>query len=236
MSFPYLSAGFTVAGLLFLIAYVRAKLKAYDVKELLLKSAVSFLFIAAALANEAISGSQYGYFVIAALVCGLLGDIWLDLKYVYPADNDIYTFTGFKAFGIGHIFFIAGLLTSYADFSRPGYILIPLLLAAVAGVVTGLSGKLMKLDYGKYRSIVMVYAALLFGTAALAFSLALMNGFAVRALNLMTVGGVLFAASDLILSGTYFGEGRERPVDIIGNYITYYGAQYVIAWCILFAI
>ena len=32
---------------------------------------------------------------------------------------------------------------------------------------------------------------------------------------------VLFAISDLVLSGTYFGKGKERPIDFILNYITY---------------
>ena len=51
---------------------------------------------------------------------------------------------------------------------------------------------------------------------------------------MLIAGGVLFAVSDLILSGTYFGEGKERPFDIISNAITYYLAQYVIAFSIMF--
>ena len=47
-------------------------------------------------------------------------------------------------------------------------------------------------------------------------------------------GGVLFAISDLILSGTYFGEGKERPVDIITNGVTYYLAQFAIAFSLFF--
>jgi hypothetical protein len=48
------------------------------------------------------------------------------------------------------------------------------------------------------------------------------------------VGGVLFAVSDLVLSGTYFGKGHERPIDFILNYLTYYGAQFVIAFSLMF--
>ena len=43
-------------------------------------------------------------------------------------------------------------------------------------------------------------------------------------------GGILFALSDLILSGTFFGEGKERSVDLILNYLTYYGGQFLIAF------
>ena len=38
---------------------------------------------------------------------------------------------------------------------------------------------------------------------------------------------------DLILSGTYFGEGKNRPVDIVTNHVTYYIAQFVIAGSLL---
>ena len=225
----------SLIGVTVLICYVKEKLSAYSPRELMLKSAVSFFFIAVAIAAQAISSKTYGCYVIAALVCGLLGDVWLDLKYVYPQDDETFTFAGFMAFGCGHVLFIAGLLIYYADFSRPLYIIIPALLGIVAGVVTGLSGPLMKLEYGKYKTIVMVYGALLFGVTALAGSLAIMNSFSIPVLNLMFIGGALFAISDLVLSGTYFGEGKERPVDIILNYIFYYGAQFVIAWSLLFA-
>ena len=45
---------------------------------------------------------------------------------------------------------------------------------------------------------------------------------------------MLFAISDLVLSGTYFGKGKERPIDLLLNYLFYYGAQFVIAWSLLF--
>ena len=52
--------------------------------------------------------------------------------------------------------------------------------------------------------------------------------------SLFLLAVLLFAASDLILSGTYFGEGKDRPVDIVLNYLTYYPAQYLIAFSLAF--
>lgn len=94
--------------------------------------------------------------------------------------------------------------------------------------------KPMKLRYGKLRTTVIVYGALLFSTLLLTGSLALSYGFQEKALNLLFAGAALFAASDLILSGTYFGVGKDRPVDIILNYLTYYPAQFLIALSLLF--
>ena len=51
---------------------------------------------------------------------------------------------------------------------------------------------------------------------------------------MLFVGGVLFAVSDLILCGTYLGKGKERPVDLISNAVTYYAAQYIIAFSLFF--
>ena len=53
---------------------------------------------------------------------------------------------------------------------------------------------------------------------------------------MLFVGGTLFAISDLILCGTYFGVGKERPVDLISNAVTYYAAQFIIAFSLFFII
>lgn len=230
-----LCAVITAVAAVILVLYLKEKIRAYSPLALMLKSAVSALFLATAVSAAFFSRGNYAYYIIYALVCGMLGDIWLDLKYVYPADDEKYTFAGFMAFGCGHIVFMAGMLAVYADLSRPGTILVPLLIGAVAGIVTGASGKLMKLEYGKFKTIVMVYGGLLFGMTVLAGSLALVYGLSEPTLNLMFIGGVLFALSDLILSGTYFGEGKDRPIDLIFNLTSYYAAQFVIAWAALFA-
>ena len=92
----------------------------------------------------------------------------------------------------------------------------------------------MKLHYGKMKGIVIGYSILLFSTVLLSGSLALSMGWQNPTLNLFFAGGVLFALSDLVLSGTYFGVGKERPVDIISNYILYYGGQFLIAYSLLY--
>ena len=67
-------------------------------------------------------------------------------------------------------------------------------------------------------------------------SLALAHGWKEAPLNLLFIGGVFFAISDLILSGTYFGVGKERSIDLALNYITYYSAQFLIASALVFMI
>lgn len=222
-------------GALSLILYLTEKTRRYSVKGVLLKTLVSAFFVAVALYGwyTAAGGrgpSPLGIFVILGLLLGLTGDVWLDLKFVYPQQDGIYTYAGFTAFGIGHVLFIAGLLLRYA---RPGAlwnVLSALGLALLLDLLTLALEKPMKLRYGRMRPVVAAYGFLLFSTVLVAGSLALFWGWQEKTLNLFFAGGVLFALSDLILSGTFFGEGKERPVDFILNYLTYYGGQFLIAY------
>ena len=92
----------------------------------------------------------------------------------------------------------------------------------------------MKLSYGKFKSVVIAYGVILFAMVLISGSFALYYGWEKTSLNLIFVGGVFFAISDLILSGTYFGTGKERPIDLALNYITYYAGQFLIASTLVF--
>ena len=175
-----------------------------------------------------------GIFVILGLLFGLLGDIWLDLKYVFPQADEPFTYAGFASFGVGHVLYCIGLLLQYAQAENPVFLWLPLLLALLSGLATAAMEKPMKLQYGKFKPVVAGYGVLLFATVLLSGSLALQQGWRTPTLNWIFAGSVLFAASDLILSGTYFGKGRERPVDLALNYLTYYPAQFLIAYSLLY--
>lgn len=224
----------TAIGLVFLLMYLPEKIRGASVRGLLLKSAVSCLFIAVAVAAAASSRAGFGYYVIGGLVCGLMGDLWLDLKFVYPESDEAYTRPGFLAFAAGHILFIAGMLKCFE--ALPAVWIIGAVLVAVAvGFAAVFMAPLLKQDYGKYKRISLFYAPFLFGTTAFAAALSIRTGFTHPTLTLMLIGGVLFALSDLVLGGTYFGKGHDKPIDYILNYVFYYGAQFVIAWSVLFA-
>ena len=227
------------AGAVALILYLLEKTKRYSVKGVLLKSAVSALFILLALCAW-FGGARgelpalLGLFVLPGLLFGLLGDIWLDLKFVFPQEDRAFTLAGFAVFALGHVFYIIGLNMQFLPAGKPLYAVVPIVLGALLGVGNAFLEKPMKLRYGKMKPIVAVYGALLFAMVLTAGSLALAHGWRETTLNLFFIGGVLFALSDLVLSGTYFGEGKERPVDFILNYLTYYGAQYLIAFSLYF--
>lgn len=229
-----------VCGALALALFLRQKLRGPTLKAAICKSVTSVLFVALAVCAwlHAAAGGVLpilGAFVVPGLVFGLMGDIWLDLKYVYPHDDAPLTYAGFAAFGVGHILYQQGLIQQFYIHGRPAYVLIPLGLALALSLGnTFVMEKPMKLRYGDMKLVVFAYGFLLFLTVLLSGALALLHAWREAALNLFFIGSVLFAASDLVLSGTYFGEGKNRPVDIVLNYLTYYPAQFLIALSLAF--
>ncbi|MCR4911985.1 MAG: lysoplasmalogenase [Bacilli bacterium] len=222
-------------GALALVFYLLEKCKNYSLKGVLLKTVVSLLFIATAIAAAYQNlGHPLHYFVIAGLILGLLGDIWLDLKYVYPKDDKLYTYAGFTVFAIGHILYIIGMMIEFFDQGNWVYFLIPVAVAIVFSVANLLLSKPMKLDFKDMKWIVFAYAFLLALNPATSLILCINTGWSHNTLIMLFVGGVLFAISDLVLSNTYFGENHEKPIDFILNYITYYGAQFIIAFSLMF--
>ena len=229
-------------GLLFLAWFCYERVKGVSVKATIIKALTSayFMIVAVSAFIEARPEkmAQFGLFVIIGLLFGLFGDIWLDLKYVYPDDNDIYTFAGFFTFLFQHVLVIAGLMMNYADWKSGkgiAFAIVPVVLGLAAGALNVLFlEKPMKLNYGKFKAISGGYGGILIANTLLSGSLAIYYGWQNMTLNLLFIGLVFFLISDLILSGTYFGEGKNRPVDVVTNHVTYYVGQFLIALSLLY--
>ena len=206
-------------------------------KALLWKSTASLLFVLTAMntlwASSCAAVSNYRLIVCLGLIFGMMGDIALDLKYVCPDQEKMFTYAGFVSFLIGHLFFIGALVLHYGSDVDYLYIIIPMVLAFLAAGVVLMGEKIMKLNYGSYKAIIFFYSLILIFFTLLSGSISIMTGFRPN-LIIMFTGSVFFLISDLILSRTYFGEGKDRAVDIISNHYTYYLAQYLIALSLYF--
>lgn len=222
-------------GALTVFWFLFEKIKAYSLKAAFIKAVASLLFISLAAYNFYKSDLHiFPMFAVIALSLGMLGDIALDLKYVFREKDYEFTVAGFVVFGLGHILYMTGMFLEFYHDQNALYIIIPLILAVIMGPVTLFIGRLSKVRYGRFKWIALIYAMTLFGTTFSAFSLWVMTNFANTGLLMLFIGGVLFAVSDLILNLTYFGVGHEKPFDIISNTVTYYAAQFIIALSILF--
>lgn len=223
-----------LVGLLSLGAFLFLRVKKTDVRSLMLKSVTSVMFILTGVFLTVGKPSLYSGLIVAGLVCGILGDIWLDMKFMYRQDEGFLTKAGFASFAFGHLFYIAAIIAGASAF-KAYYIPLALAVGVIAGLVIYFGESLMKLKYGEYKLISALYGGLLFFVTALGFNCSVLGGLGDnKHLFAFFIGGVFFIISDIILSGTYFGEGKNRPVDIITNHVTYYIAQFIIAVSILF--
>ena len=168
-------------------------------------------------------------FVILGLICGMIGDILLDLKSVDHSREDAYLNFGMLAFGIGHIFYVL-----FMSFLSGKNVLVEALIAGAFAIVFTLavvffSKQLLGLKLGKFVIQAGSYACILSFAAALAIALS----FTVSFLWPLAIALVAFWLSDIVLSIMYFGGKSENKFLSILNHVLYYGAQIAIA---LFAV
>lgn len=223
------------AGIAAVVVFLVLRVKYGGLKRLYSKAIASFLFLLTALSAAAVNPGHEVYvgLIVFGLVLGLSGDIWLDLKWIYEKDMEKFLNAGFIAFMIGHVFYIGAIYKFAGNWSVLTAVL-PIIISAVVAIGNVIvSEKLLKLKFGKFRTIVGVYTFFLFMTFAVSAVAMLNNSFAKQWI-LMSAGGLLFAFSDAVLSTMYFKEGGNTKANIIINHVSYYAAQFIIASSVLF--
>lgn len=216
------------------IVFLVLRVKKGGIAALYAKAIASCCFIATALAamNRNRVFLEFGTLILAGLILGMLGDIWLDLKWIYLQDKNSYLYAGFISFLLGHLCFITAIFRSapWNSFS----IIMSIVLALVIGVIAILMEKPLKMKYGKFKLIVFLYSCTLALTMTASMMTAYITEFKLTAWIVMSVGALLFLLSDLVLSGMYFGENKNTKGNIILNHTLYYAAQFCMAATILF--
>lgn len=208
------------------------------------KTVASFCFIALSLLLLAQKIGLNAYFAYGAsalvlgLVCGLIGDILLDLKVVYNFNKGQFLYAGMTSFLVGHLFFTASMiLFSIGEiniFTTKVYILIAIFAGTIllTFLIWLLSTKVMKLNYERFTAFVNCYSFVLLFTTALSIYL----GIIVKSLPMYILSGgfVAFLLSDLVLSTQYFGGKLMDKKLIVINHLLYYIAQITIASFVYF--
>lgn len=216
------------------IVFLVLRVKKGGIAALYAKAIASCCFIATALAamNRNRVFLEFGTLILAGLILGMLGDIWLDLKWIYLQDKNSYLYAGFISFLLGHLCFITAIFRSapWNSFS----IIMSIVLALVIGLIAILMEKPLKMKYGKFKLIVFLYSCTLALTMTSSMMTAYITEFKLTAWIVMSVGALLFLLSDLVLSGMYFGENKNTKGNIILNHTLYYAAQFCMAATILF--
>lgn len=207
--------------------------KGYSIKNMLFKSVSSLCYLLTgvfALINNS-DAYIYGSLIIMGGALGLVGDILLDLKGIYKSEEKTYLNAGFIFFLVGHIFYTGAVI--YSVRMKWWLAIIAAAISIIIGVGTILSANIMKVHYGAYRKIVAVYVSFLAMTMATSVIAAIVSGFR-KGYVLMAVGSILFLLSDAVLSSTFFGRGKDKPIHLFINHFLYYAGQYLIAASVMF--
>jgi hypothetical protein len=244
---------FTLVGVVFLILFLTKRDKNGSVLATGLKTLTSLLFIVTALVAM-IETNKYGIsfiLIIIGLVCGMIGDILLDLKVYFKSlantynvsikDHDYLTYFGMLSFGIGHIMYIISTFLLSDDLIKE--LIFSLIIGlALISLIMIISIKLLKMNYGKFLIPSICYGFLL-SSFVVFMIFRIINHYSVGNLFLL-LGSIFFILSDLVLSMTYFSKEEdynkngilnpESRFMISTNHILYYIAQFLIALSILF--
>lgn len=229
-----------VIGFILLGIFLFFRVKEKRVIAVVIKGLVSLMFIITAVVAYLTSNNpsnNFGIFIIVGLVFGLLGDVFLDIKYINEKYEYLFTSLGFITFGLGHISYISGLFLNYYSFNaHPIYLIIPAVVSLGLMLFTLLMEKFTPIRYKKMKPFVVIYGFILFFVTTIYLSSSIQNYWSYTTTNIMFFALIAFALSDLILNNTYFAEGFNTPIFIITNHVLYYIAQFAIAISLFYLI
>jgi len=202
--------------------------------DLAIKVATSSLFVAtgvAAIISNPDVNITFALMIVLAGVFGILGDIFIELKWIQKENSNTFLIFGFVTFMIQHALMVAAVFIHYPMTLVNTLICLTAPLAVL--VLSGVAVKITKMDMGKFKVIANAYGAL----ASMTFSAAFMtitNYGPDLSMILFFAGGVSFFISDLILSQIFFTKKGCTRLFVVLNHITYYGAQILIASSLFF--
>ena len=235
----------TIAYVISVVAFLVVRVRKTDVKAVLLKTTSSMFFVLIACVALAMKPEnfRYGIFILIGMIFCVVGDIWLDLKYVHKEYDEPYTFIGIFSFMISHIFYLVGILLAYPEFIN-WQVALAIFSALSVSVIERLISKKTGFEYGKLKSLTFVYSIVIMLTVT--FALNAVNAFGwlpvlagaempeiMPKFLCMNMGTVIFALSDLSLSMAFFRKGGNTKANAVITHITYYLAQFLLALSII---
>lgn len=213
-------------GILCQICFIIVEHKEQYVKAVVLKGSAALLFCL--IGFSALGSTQNASF--ARLICiglcfGAVGDILLNLRFVFPKIGQKIFLTGVAAFLTGHILYLAALIPLAQS-------LIPCLIVGVllaAGLLTWIFKTLtVKLAFKIFG--ILYIGAIVLMTAVAAGNVICSPS---TAAWMHAVGAVLFTLSDIVLIFNTFGPEQKFSMRIT-NLSLYYLGQLMIAFSLFF--
>ncbi len=215
-------AGFILQGL-FIKTEHEEKYVAADI----LKGLASLMFVIIGYLAFTRVNNVFNKQFFIGLVFGMIGDILLNLRYVFPKQGQKIFLTGIVAFLIGHIIYLLALIPQAQH--------VWIWYCAIAGALlaAGLLVYIFKTMEVKkaFKIFGVFYLGAVFIMTAIAIGIAVFTP-STRAL-IYAVGAVLFTASDVVLIFNTFSGVTKFSLRIT-NLSLYYLGQILIAWSLFY--
>ena len=221
-------------GAIFTTIFIYGKLTNYSWRTTMFKTIDSLLFLSLGIYLFFYKGQpNIVIFIVLGLTFGLLGDVALAFKRIAKDKDKFFTLLGMTFFVIGHIFYTTGLFVNYYVPGNVIHIIIPLVAALLIALSIVFIELKLKFKLGGFKYFGIVYFTALFSVSMSCLSLNILHQFQSTFLVLMLVGALIFASSDILLTRTYFKENCPKGF-LISTSITYYLAQFLIAFTLFF--
>ncbi len=231
-------ASFFVLQCVFTPWFLKASWPNRSNKSLLLKMIAASLFVATGVLSMYISDnfSQFAFTMLAGLVFGWIGDFFLH------SNSQKFFAIGFVSFLVGHLVYIAGYinaLNTFKNYMQFNFIEVVIGVALLAIALISAKKFNMQFSMKLLKYAIAIYTVILITMFLKASSLGINymlsggeNG--VLAAIVLTLGALLFVASDGTIAILMFGGQKgNRPLKIF-NIVTYFAGQMLLASSILF--
>lgn len=213
-------------GVVFQAIFIAVEHKEKYVPAVIFKGLASCCFmIMGFLGYKNAQNGDFAKLVLLGLIFGALGDILLNLRFVFAKKGQLIFLIGIAAFLTGHILYLAALIPLSSS----------LLVSVIAGVV--LAAILLAIIFKKFEVKIAfkIFGIFYIGAIAIMTVVAIGNLFALQDTNriLYAVGAVAFLISDVVLIFNTFGSETKFSMRIT-NLAFYYVGQLLIAFSLFF--
>lgn len=210
-----------VIGMAVQAAFIAVEHRKKYVGAVCLKGTASLIFIViGVIAFGAARDTAFARLVLIGLILGGVGDVLLNLRFVFEKMGQKIFLAGVAAFLAGHILYLAALI--------PQSVNLPL--CAVIGVIAAAAILTYIFKTMKVKLAFKIFGVFYIGAVILMTAVAIGNLIAApsAARWLYAVGAVLFTASDIVLIFNTFGSETKFSMRI-ANLSLYYLGQLLIA-------
>jgi len=217
-----------ILGFFFQCIFIYIESKKKYIPAVFLKGSASLCFLSVGIVAFINSINKvFSTLVLTGLILGLVGDVLLNLRFVFKKNSNVIFLGGTASFLFGHILYIIALF----KIAEIKFIYAPLITSfAILFIVGYFIFKVLKVKNG-----MKIFGCIYILIVSLFMSVAIYNLASVKSnLTILTsVGSMLFFASDVILIFNSFGEHPRLSLRA-SNLLLYFVGQILIATSLLF--